>query len=276
MDEPLRCYRHPDEETRVQCSSCGRPICTKCMITSPVGMRCPECAGRKRGPAQAATRAVSRGTPVVTIGLIVVNVLAFALERGGDQTSEAYQRGALVGSLVGDGEWWRIVTSGFLHANLIHIAFNMFFLYVLGSMLEPAIGRGRFLTIYFVALLGGSLGALIVTPNALTVGASGACFGLLGAAIIVARDRGIPLVESGLIGTLVINIVFSFTFAGISIGGHIGGLIAGGVAGLLLVELGEKRRLDVIAYGACLVLAVVLAVAAVGVARSNIPGLPVL
>src|SRR3954470_20601169 len=110
MDEPPRCYRHPDEETRVQCSSCGRPICTRCMISSPVGMRCPGCAGRKRGPARAAARAVSRGTPVVTIGLIALNVLGFALEAGGDQRSEAYQRGALLGSAVADGEWWRIVT----------------------------------------------------------------------------------------------------------------------------------------------------------------------
>ena len=161
MDEPLRCYRHPDEETRVQCSSCGRPICTRCMITSPVGMRCPECAGRKRGPARAASRAVSRGTPVVTIGLIVVNVLAFALERGGDQTSQAYQRGALVGSLVGDGEWWRLVTSGFLHATVAHIVLNMLGLWFLGSALELYVGPYRFAAIYFLGLLGGAAGALL-------------------------------------------------------------------------------------------------------------------
>ena len=253
------------------------------MTPTSVGMRCPECS---RERTKVRTARTLGGEPSATYALIAVNVLAFigssvaggGLDAlGGAGGGDVNAHGGLFGPAIAlKHEYWRIVTSGFLHANLIHIAFNMFFLYVLGSMLEPAIGRGRFLTIYFVALLGGSVGALIVTPNALTVGASGACFGLLGAAIIVARDRGIPLVESGLIGTLVINIVFSFTFSGISIGGHIGGLIAGGVAGVILVEVGEKRRRDVIAYGACLILGVVLAVAAVGVARSNIPGLSVL
>src|SRR4051812_2848340 len=125
MDEPLHCYRHPSEETRVQCSNCGRPICPRCMTPSPVGMRCPECAGGRRGPAAAAARVSTRGTPVVTMGLIVVNVLAFAAERGGDDTSEAYLRGSLVGRLVANGEWWRIFTSAFLHAGIGHIVFNM-------------------------------------------------------------------------------------------------------------------------------------------------------
>jgi membrane associated rhomboid family serine protease len=253
------------------------------MTPTSVGMRCPECSREKT---KVRTARTLRGDPSATYALIAVNVLAYlgsslagaGLDAtGGAGGGDVNTHGGLFGPAIALGhEYWRIVTSGFLHANLLHLAFNMFFLYVLGGLLEPAIGRGRFLTIYFVALLGGSLGALIVTPNALTVGASGACFGLLGAAIIVARDRGIPLVESGLIGTLVINIVFSFTFSGISIGGHIGGLIAGGVAGLILVEVGEKRRRDRVAYATCLALAAVLAVAAVGVARSNVPGLAVL
>lgn len=253
------------------------------MTPTSVGMRCPECSREKTKVRTARTLG---GTPEATYALIAVNVLAYlgssVAGAGLDATGsigggDVNTHGGLFGPAIAiKHEYWRIVSSGFLHANLLHLAFNMFFLYVLGGMLEPAIGRGRFLTIYFVALLGGSLGALIVTPDALTVGASGACFGLLGAAIVVARDRGIPLVESGLIGILVINIIFSFTFSGISKGGHIGGLIAGGVAGLILVELGEKRRRDRLAYGVCLALAAALAVAAVGVARSNVPGLSVL
>jgi len=253
------------------------------MTPTSVGMRCPECSREKTKVRTARTLG---GDPSATYALIAVNVLAYlgsslagaGLDAtGGAGGGDVQAHGGLFGPAIAiKHEYWRLLTSGFLHANLLHLAFNMFFLYVLGGMLEPAIGRARFLTIYFVALFGGSLGALIVTPNALTVGASGACFGLLGAAIIVARDRGIPLVESGLIGTLVINIVFSFTFSGISIGGHIGGLIAGGVAAIFLVELGEKRRQDRVAYGICLVLAVALVVAAVGVARSNVPGLSVL
>jgi membrane associated rhomboid family serine protease len=251
------------------------------MTPTSVGMRCPECSREKT---KVRTARSFQADPSATYALIAVNVLAYVGSAiGGSGIGETNGLGGDVnahGGLFGPAiavqhEYWRIVTSGFLHANILHLAFNMFFLYVLGSMLEPALGRARFLTVYFVALLGGALGALIVTPNALTVGASGACFGILGGAIVLARDRGISIMESGLGATLIINIVFSFTFAGISIGGHIGGLLAGIVATLLFVGLGERRRRVALAYGLCLVLAVVLAGAAIAVARNHV-GLPAL
>src|SRR5205085_10241842 len=150
-----------------------------------------------------------------------------------------YREGAMLGSSelapfagqgVANGQWWRIITGGFLHANIIHIGFNMYGLYLLGQMLEPALGSLRFAVIYGVSLLTGSLGALLVSPHSLVVGASGAVFGLLGAAAVETRERRIPLMQSGVGGLILINLVISFSVPGISWGGHIGGLIGGALA----------------------------------------------
>jgi membrane associated rhomboid family serine protease len=189
------CYRHSDRETGVSCSSCGRPICPDCMTPTPVGMRCPECSRQKTKVRTAATMS---GDPQLTYVLIAINVIAFVamaagggglLSRGG---GEVYTNGALFGPAVADGDWWRIVTAGFLHAGLLHLAFNMYFLWFLGALMENSIGKVRFAIIYFVSLLGGSFGALLLSPNAVTVGASGAVFGMMGAAIIGMRARRGP------------------------------------------------------------------------------------
>ena len=119
----------------------------------------------------------------------------------------------------------------------------MLFLYIVGPMLEPAIGRVNFAVVYFASLLAGSFGALLFQPLSPTVGASGAIFGLFGALIVVAHDRGISIWQSGLGLTLVINLVFSLSVSGISIGGHLGGLVGGLICGWLIVELGERRRI---------------------------------
>jgi membrane associated rhomboid family serine protease len=213
------------------------------MTPSPVGMRCPECAGQRRGPARAASRAVSRATPVVTIGLIVVNVLAFALEAGGDQTTEAYQRGALYGSKVADGEWWRIVTSGFLHASIGHIVLNMLALWFLGSALELYVGPFRYAAIYLLGLLGGAAGALLTTnPHIAVVGASGAIFGLMGA-LLVAQRRG--AIYGPILPLLALNLIITISNPNISLGGHVGGFIGGLLAALALDRVGGGH----IAYG---------------------------
>jgi membrane associated rhomboid family serine protease len=237
------------------------------MTTTAVGMRCPECS-KQRTAVKTIRNTVTR--PDVTIALIVVNVAAFIAEGSasinGQPTSGIYEKGALFGSLRGNpeigvahGEWWRIVTSGFLHENLLHIGFNMYVLYVLGQMIETAIGRLRFSVIYGVALLTGSLGALIVSPHAVTVGASGAVFGIMGAAAVEMRARQIPVMQSGVGGLILINLVLSFTFSGISWGGHIGGLIGGALAAFLLNQ-GMRRSLQPAAFAAC----AVIAIAAVG------------
>jgi membrane associated rhomboid family serine protease len=244
------------------------------MTTTPVGMRCPECSRQKTKVRTAAT--LTR-VPQLTYALIAINLIAFVAASSGGSfgtSGPVYDNGVLYAAAVADGEWWRIATAGFLHAGLLHIAFNMYFLYFLGTLLEPAIGKLRFGIIYFVSLVGGSFGALLLTsnPNAGTVGASGAVFGLMGAAILAMRARGIDPMQSGLGVTLLLNLGITFLIPGISIGGHLGGLAAGGIVGYLLFEVAERRRISgALVYGAAAVLVVALAVGAVLVADARTP-----
>lgn len=134
--------------------------------------------------------------------------------------------------LAGD-QWWRIFTGGFLHSGIAHIAFNMIFLWLLGNRMEKDLGASRFFFLYFGALVGGACGALLFDPNAVTVGASGAVFGLMGGALVGKRLFGNLARESGLLGLLVLNILISFAFPGISIGGHLGGLAGGAIVVLV-------------------------------------------
>ncbi|HEV7884296.1 MAG TPA: rhomboid family intramembrane serine protease [Solirubrobacteraceae bacterium] len=242
------------------------------MTPTPVGMRCPECSRQKTKVRTAATLS---DEPRLTYALIAINVIAWVamLASGAPFNGVAgtvYQHGALYGPLVADGEWWRIVTAGFLHAGIIHIAFNMYFLYFLGTILEPMIGKLRFGLIYFVSLVGGSFGALLLTPNTPTVGASGAVFGLMGAGILVMRARGIDPMQSGLGITLLLNLGITFLIPGIAIGGHIGGLIAGGIVGYLLYDVADRRRSlsETPLLAICVVLGLALAVGCVAVAGS--------
>ncbi len=145
----------------------------------------------------------------------------------------------------------------------------MVFLYIMGPMLEPAIGRVNFAAVYFASLLAGSFGALLFQPGVPTIGASGACFGILGALIVVAYYRGISIWQSGLGVTLLINIVFSLSFSGISIGGHLGGVVGGAAAGWMIVQLGERRRMPAAALAGCLLVAVISVAAAIAVAGSH-------
>jgi membrane associated rhomboid family serine protease len=213
------------------------------MTPTPVGMRCPECSRQRT---KVRTLRSTTTEPVVTYALIAINVIVFLAEgqfgigstNGG---TELFRRFALDGPDVANGDYWRIVTSGFLHAGLLHIFFNMYLLYLLGNMLEPAIGSVRFALVYFVSLFAGSLGALIVSPDTLTVGASGAVFGLMGAAAVELSARGINPMETGIGGLIIFNLLFSFVFSGISIGGHIGGLIGGALTGFLFLQADQRH-----------------------------------
>ena len=268
------CYRHPNRETGVRCSNCGRPICPDCMTSTPVGMRCPECA-RQRTRVRTMRSAAAGGEPVLTYALIAICVVVFIGEVAGGASatgsgfgsSKLFVNGALRGSDVADGDYWRLLTAGFLHAGFFHLFFNMFSLWILGQLLEPAIGSLRFGLIFFVAVLAGSFGALLVDPDSLTVGASGGIFGLMGAAVVVLRNRGINPMESGLGLWIGLNLLLTFTISNISIGGHIGGLIGGTLAALVLFELPDMARVPPIAANfLCASLAVIAVVGSIAVA----------
>jgi membrane associated rhomboid family serine protease len=212
-------------------------------------MRCPECAGERTTVRKIVQPRTDEPMLTYVLTGIIVLVQLGSLASGANATGSEFggstliSDGAVSRPAIADGELWRLVTAGFLHAGLLHLMFNAFALYVLGSMLEPAIGRLRFAIIFFVSLLAGSFGALLLEPRGLTVGASGAIFGLMGAAVVIMRNRGINPMESGLGLWLGINLLFTFAIPGISIGGHLGGLVGGVLAALLMFDLRDRVRL---------------------------------
>jgi membrane associated rhomboid family serine protease len=233
------------------------------MTPTSVGMRCPECS---RDKTRVVRRAYAGGEPIVTYTLIAMNVLVFfgelatgASVGGSIGGNSVLSKAALNGPAVANGEWYRIVTAGFLHYGFLHLLFNMYALYILGTLLEPPLGRLRFALIYLVSLVAGSVGALVLDPNALTAGASGAVFGLMGAAVLVMRNRGVNPWQSGIAIWLFLNLAITFTVSNISVGGHIGGLIGGAVSAWVLVELPDLVRMP--RWGADAVAAVIGVVA---------------
>jgi membrane associated rhomboid family serine protease len=270
------CYRHPGRETGVSCSNCGRPICPDCMTPTPVGMRCPECSSQKT---QVRTLRNVYAEPRVTYILIGICVLLFVGTEVSSSVSVFYDlattgfTAGIDGQPIGiaEGEYWRLITGGFMHDGIIHIAFNMYILYWLGTMLEPVLGHVRFTALYFASLLAGSFGAIVADPNVLTVGASGAVFGLMSAAFVFQRARGIDPWRSGLGPVILLNLALPFIFPGlnISIGGHVGGLIGGAIAALAIERLGAMRRGDLLPVLACVAVGVVSIVGAILVSNAE-------
>jgi membrane associated rhomboid family serine protease len=253
--DTMHCYRHADRETLLSCSNCERPICTACMTTAAVGVRCPECA---RGGASAAGAGIRRlgaragaDTVFATTALVALNVvfyLAQVVQAGSLQDADLSSLvgdGAVYGPAIAQGEWWRLVTGGFLHASIIHIGFNMYLLWILGGALERYAGAGRFLAVYFSAVLWGSVGALLLSPNSPTIGASGGVFGLMAALYLLERQRGVALLGGSIGMLLLLNLGITFVLPGISIGGHIGGIVGGAAAGFVLSGYGRGH----LAYG---------------------------
>jgi membrane associated rhomboid family serine protease len=252
--EVMHCYRHPNRETLLSCSNCERPICTSCMTAAAVGVRCPECAGKPTGAAAGVRRLGARAgadTVFATGALVALNVvfyLAQAAQAGSLQNADSSRLvsdGAVYGPAIADGEWWRLVTGGFLHASIIHIAFNMYLLWILGGALERYAGAARFLAIYFAAVLWGSVGALLLSPDSPTIGASGGVFGLMAALYLLERQRGVALLGSSVGMLLLLNLGITFVLPGISIGGHVGGILGGAAAGFVLSGYGRGH----LAYG---------------------------
>jgi membrane associated rhomboid family serine protease len=240
------------------------------MVFTPVGIKCAEHAGVPTGAARVVQGArrfgIEGGGALVTKILIGINVLVFLWQVGSggtlsDPDGYPYLHGALNGYLVADGEWWRLFTSMFLHGSVIHLGLNMLFLWWIGAPVEQALGRARYALVYLVGGLAGSTGALLLTnPEAVTVGASGALFGILGAAFVFERQRNYVL-GGGALTIIVLNLAFTFAVPGISIGGHLGGLAGGALSALALSRLGRAHA----SYGKP-GLAGIVGVVAVGIA----------
>lgn len=274
------CYRHPDRETGISCTRCERPICPECMVSASVGFQCPECvrdgSGTGQAPSASAPRTLAGGTVtadprLLTKILIGANLLLFLVSEAiGDAFTDRFalvgQGFDSVGSVQGvaEGQWYRLVTSMFLHSGVMHIAFNMLSLWWIGGPLEAALGRARYLALYFASGLAGSaLTYLLAAPNQLTVGASGAIFGLFGATAVLMRRLKYDM--RPVIILLVINLVITFGWSGIAWQAHVGGLVGGVLIGYAMVHAPRERR-GLIQYGACAL--VLLAVVVVTLLRT--------
>lgn len=274
-DAAPACYRHPGRETYVRCQRCERPICPDCMRDASVGFQCPECvrggnAGVRR-PRRFVLRAATAYVTWTLVGLNVAVFIAQLLDR-----ALLFQL-AVVPAAVAEGEWWRLITGAFLHAQggvPLHILFNMWALIVIGPQLEQALGRARFVAVYLVSALAGS--ALVMWVSGLgdvTIGASGAIFGLFGATFVLARR--LHLDTTWLIVIIVANLVMTFTIPGISWGAHVGGLAAGLALGAAYVHAPVRRRglIEIGGTAALLVLIAAAVIVRVSVIQAVIPGL---
>ena len=253
------------------------------MTFGPVGIRCPDhasAAGKTAAPrrvARRASRSLSIRGPFVTSTLIGINVGVFLVQLlmgaalGRTDTGWIFEHGVLVneavdssGQVVGvaTGEWWRLVTATFLHGNVLHLGMNMLVLSFIGPPLEEYFGHRRYALVYLVSGLAGSAGALLVTPNSPTVGASGAIWGIMGAALLL-ESRRIWVFGGQAKGLVMFNLVITFLIPGISIGGHIGGLIGGGLCALAFSSLRRTPALATLSVAAVGVLSVAVAVSQV-------------
>ncbi|MFN2478600.1 MAG: rhomboid family intramembrane serine protease [Pseudonocardiaceae bacterium] len=241
------CVRHPGRETGVRCTRCDRPACPACLREASIGYHCVDCVAEDaRSRPRTSTWAAPTGSSPVIPVLIAINVavFAFTVVQAGSLSSNAdaplFAQWALQPAAVAQGAWWQLLTSGFLHIGPLHLAFNMIALWVIGRDLERALGQVRFLVVYLVSLLGGSLVVyLFANPMSNTAGASGAVFGLMGGlAVVLMRLRLSPRPALTII---VLNVIISFAVPNISILGHLGGL-AFGAALTAAMLYAPKRR----------------------------------
>ena len=240
------CVRHPDRPTGLSCARCGRPSCSDCLRPAPVGFHCVDCVAQAEGqhpqtvsaagvPQPTATRVPFAGVPIVTYTLLALNVLAYLVTAAQSSSIFDNSRGSALFNqlflrpvLVANGDYVRLLGSGFLHFGVIHLAVNMYALYIVGIACENALGRLRYTAVYFLALLGGSAAVMYGGEFAATAGASGAVFGLFGAVLIILLR--LKRNANMIIGVIVLNVIISVTVPGISWLGHFGGLVAGSAA----------------------------------------------
>jgi len=267
--EPATCYRHPAREAHVRCTRCNRRICPDCMIDASVGFQCPECVREgNKGVREARTNfggRVSEDAGLVTKLLIGINVVVFFAQQVSPSITARFE---LIGALpappfvalsgVADGEYYRLFTAAFMHATILHIAFNMYALYLFGPPLEAGLGRARFLALYLLSALGGTAASYAFSaPNVGSLGASGAVFGLFGAFFIVNRRLGRD--TSGLLVLVAINLAIGFIVPHIDWRAHLGGLTVGALIAMGLVYAPRSHRTLVQAAGCVVVLLMVVA-----------------
>lgn len=254
------CYRHPGRETGVSCQRCGRYICPECQLPNAVGYLCPE-----DGRVPVATKLKNDARPLLTISIIILNVFLYLgqLSSGGTLTNTL-----LYVPLLTESQPWRMITAGFVHSegSFMHIALNMYSLYILGSVLEPMLGRLRFFTLYMLSILGGSIAVLLLdSPISSVVGASGGVFGLMGAYFIILKSLG----QSGgqITAIIALNLVFSFIGSNISWQAHLGGLVVGGLVAFAYAktrQVYQKQRQQLYVAG---IFVGLLAITVYGVAQ---------
>lgn len=273
-DSANHCYRHPDRQSFILCQRCGRTICPSCQTEAAVGFHCPECVQEARASAprsrpqllRSARRIRTSDGPVITYTIIVVTAVVFLAQ----QVSGGY-----VDALLVYRPWlttllpWTMLTSLFVHGSFIHVLFNMFSLFIFGRILEPAIGRWRFLVLYLLSGFGGSVAVLLLNPGGGVLGASGAIFGLMGA--LFAIQRGLGGNGSQLVVLLVLNLAIGFLVPNISWQAHLGGLITGVLIGVIYsrTRRRDKQLTQKLLIGGLAATLVAITVAAVAVLLSS-------
>jgi len=267
-----RCYRHPDREAYITCQRCERMICPDCMRDASVGFHCPSCVAEGAKSVRAARTiaggAVSAYDGLVTKVLIGLNVAAYVLQLATDDRSgSVFQRGAMQSFAVADGDFWRLLTAAFLHGSVLHIAFNMYALYLFGPFAEKALGTVRFIAAYLTAALVSSVFVYwLEKPEVATIGASGAVFGLFGLVLLLLLKAKQDVTT--LIILLAINAVISLQ-GNISWQGHLGGFVAGCVLGAAFAYAPRDRKqlVQVIVFGVVWVAMIVAVIIRTGQLR---------
>lgn len=238
----LNCYRHPGRETGRLCTRCGRPACGDCLVQAAIGSHCVECVKASRPAAAVRVKDWNAGQfDLATKLFFALNIAVFIYlvvkdtkSLGGD--SLAVRDLAVSRFALARGEWWRLFTSGLAHYGLLHLAFNSLALWRVGPALERAVGPGKFAAVYVASMLAGGAGAVLLQPNGIAAGASGAVFGLFGAIAMVLQRQGVNPMQTSIGSVLLMNLAITFLIPGISIGGHLGGLVGGGLCGLVLAS----------------------------------------
>lgn len=215
------------------------------MVDAAVGFQCPECvqeSGRTLKQGRTLSGGRVHGDPVLVTKILVgINVAVFLAQWFGGSAVD--QRFAMWGFGVAlNGESYRLLTSAFLHASLTHIALNMLALWMAGAAVEPRLGRWRYLTVYLVSALAGSVLSYAVDPaNQVSVGASGAVFGVFGSLAVLAYRLRFDI--RGIVGVIALNLVIGF-LPGLNINwrAHIGGLVAGAALTAVMVYAPQRSR----------------------------------